>query len=87
MSGENRTPTRQFVEVGVAHVSAESASDVADNLQSQLPERKLSTSEVDRRINAIVASLTTQLETLFQSVKELSEKCSNRSTERNVASK
>ena len=31
MSEENRTPTRQFVEIGDAHISADSASD-ANNL-------------------------------------------------------
>ena len=72
MSEGNRTPTRQFVEIGDAHVSAESASDVEDNLQSQLLERKLSSSEVDR-INAIYAPLATQLETLIQSLRELSK--------------
>ena len=70
-----------------AHISAESASDVEDNLQPQLPERKLSTSEVDRRINGIVAPLTIQLETLIQSIRELSESSSNRSTKGKVASK
>ena len=86
MSERNRTPARLFVEVGDAHASAESASDVEDKLQSQLLERKLSSSEVDRRMDAIIAPLTTQLETLIQSVKELSKRSSNRSTEGNVAS-
>ena len=86
MSEGNRTPTQQFVEVGDAHVSAESTNDVEDNLQSDLLERKLSSSQVDRRINSIVAPLATQLETLIQSVTELSERSSNRSTEGNVAS-
>ena len=86
MSEGSRTSTRQFVEIGDAHVSAESASDVEDNLQSQKLERKLWSSEVDRRINAIVAPLATQLETLIQSVKELSERSSNRLTEDNVTS-
>ena len=73
MSEENRIPTRQFVEVDDAHVSVESANDVEDNLQSQLLERKLSSSEVDRRINAIVVPLATQLETLIQSVRDLAK--------------
>ena len=38
-------------------------------------------SEVDKRINAIVAPLATQLELLIQLVKELSERSSTRSTE------
>ena len=61
MSERNRTPTQQFVEVGDAHISAESASDFEDNLQSQLLERRIFSSEVDRRINTIFASLVTQL--------------------------
>ena len=78
MSEGNRTPTRHFVEIGYAHVSAESANDVEDNLQSQILERKLSSNEVDERINAIVAALATQLEKLIQSVRELDEGSSNR---------
>ena len=87
MSEENRTLTRQFVEIGDAHNSVESASDAKDNLLSQLLERRLSWSEVDRKINAVVAPLATQLEALMQSVRELSERSSNRSTtEGNVLS-
>ena len=78
MSEGNRTPTRQFVEIGDAHVSAESAIDVEDNMQSQLLERKKSWSEVDTRI---VAPLATQIKILIKSVRELSERSSNRSTE------
>ena len=86
MSEENRTPTRQFVENGYTHKSAESAADVADNLQSQALERRLSSIEVDGGINAMVAPLATQLETLVQSVRELIQRSSNPSTEGNVAS-
>ena len=86
MSKENKTPTRQFVEVGDAHNSGESASEIEENLQSQLIDRRFSSSEVDRRINGIVAPLGTPLETLIQSVKELSERSSNRATEGNAAS-
>ena len=86
MSEENRTRTRQFVEVGDAHVSAESASDAEDDLQFQLLDRMLSSSEVYRRINTIIAPLATQLETLIQSVMDLSERNSNRSTEGNLTS-
>ena len=80
MSEENRTSTRQFVEIGDAPNSIEPASDAEGNLQSQLLERRLSSSEVERRINAKVAPLATQLETLIQSVRELSERSSNRSS-------
>ena len=80
------TPTQQFVEIGELHFSAESCSDAEDNLQPQLLDRKLSSSEVDRRIDAMVAPLFTQQETLIQSVRKLSERSSNRSTEGNVAS-
>ena len=34
MSEENKRPTRQFVLISDAHVSAESRSDDEDNLQS-----------------------------------------------------
>ena len=86
MYEENTTPNRQFVKIGDARNSVESVSDVEDNLQSQSPERRICSSEVDRRINAIAAPLATQLETLIQSVRERSEGSSNRSTEANVAS-
>ena len=86
MLEENRTPTRQFVEVGDVHPSGQSASEGEDNLQSQLLDRRMSSSEVDRIINAIGATLATQLETLIQSLGELSEKSSNRSTEGNAIS-
>ena len=87
MSGENRTPTRQFDEVGDVHHSGESASERENNLQSQLLDRRMFffSNEVERRINAIVAPLATQLETLTQPVRELSERSSNHSTEWNTA--
>ena len=87
MSEANRTTTWQFVEIGDTHVSTESASDVEDNLQSQLLDWKLGSSEVGRRNNAIVAPQATPLETLIQSVRELCEKSSNRSIEGNVGSR
>ena len=43
-------------------------------------------SEIDRRINAIVGFLVTQIETFIQLVRELSQRSSNRSTEGNKAS-
>ena len=81
MAEASRTPTRQFVKIGDADVSAESGSDAEDNLQPQILGRRR---EVDSKINAIVAPLTTQLEKLIQPVRELSERSYNRSTERIV---
>ena len=49
-------------------------------------DRRMSSSEVNRRINAIVAPLATHLQMLIQSVKDFSEGCSSRSTEKNAAS-
>ena len=86
MSEENRTTTRQFLAVGDAHVSAESTTDAEDNLQSQLLDRMLSSSEVYIRINTIVAPLATQLETLIHSIMDLSESNSKRSTDKNRTS-
>ena len=86
MSERNRTPTRSFIEVGNVHHSGESADEGEDNLQLQLLDRKMSSGEVDGRINAIVAPLATQFATLIQSVKELSERNSNHPTERNAES-
>ena len=46
----------------------------------------MSSTEVDRNINAIIAPLATQFETLVQSVREISEGSLNCSTEGNVSS-
>ena len=86
MSEGNRTTTRQFVEIGDTHVSAESAIDFEDNLLCPLLDRNLSASGVDGTINAIVALLSTQIETLIRSVRELGERSPNQSIERNLAS-
>ena len=86
MSEETRTPKRPFIEVRDVHHSGESASEREDNLQSQLLDSRMSSSEVHRRINAIFAPLATQLKTLILSVTELIEKNSSRLTEGNAAS-
>ena len=86
MFEENRTPTKQLVEVGDVHYSGKSAIEGEDNLQSQLLDRKMFSNEVDRRINATVTLLATQLKPLIQSVRELRERSSNRSIEGNEAS-
>ena len=62
MSEENRTPTRELVEIGDVHFFGESASERESKLQSQLLDGRMSSSEVHGRINATV-SLATQLET------------------------
>ena len=85
MSEENRTPTRQSVNVGEAHPSSECVSEREGSLQSFLLERRTSSSEVDKNIDAMVALLATQSEMLIQSVREFSERRLNRSTERNAA--
>ena len=86
MSEVNRTPTKQFVEIGDNHHSGESVSDGEENLRSQLLDRTITSSQVDRRINAIVAPLSTGLEMLIQSVRVLRVKDSTRSTEGNATS-
>ena len=74
MSEENRTPSRPFVEISDVYHSGESASEGEDNLHSQLLNRRLSSSGVDRKINAIIYPLATQLEMLIQSVSLFNEK-------------
>ena len=86
MSEGNKTLNRQFVQIDDVHASVGSASNGEDNLQFQLFERKLSSSDIDGRIIAIFAPLATHAEKLTQSVKELSESNSNRTSEGNVAS-
>ena len=63
LSEGNRPPTRQFVKVGDVQLA-----------RSQLLDLRMSSSEVKKRINAISAPLTSQLEMIIQSVRELSEK-------------
>ena len=55
MSEENTTPTRKFAEVSDVHHLREPRSEWSYNLQSQLLDRRISSSEVDMRIKAIVA--------------------------------
>ena len=86
MSDENRKPTRQYVELFDAHNSGESGSVVDKSLRSQLLDLKITSSEIDRRMNPIVALLFTQLKMMIQSTNELNERTSTRSTEKNVAS-
>ena len=86
MSEGNRTPTGRFVEVNDVHRSGESASEGEDNLRVQLLDRRMSSCEFDRKINAIIAPLSTQLEKLIQSVSELCERNLTHLTEGNAAS-
>ena len=86
MSEENRTLTSQFVELGDVHHLGESGSDGEEILRSQLLDRRMASSEIGRKMNVIVAPLSTQLEALIQSVRELNERNSTRWTEGNVTS-
>ena len=75
-----------FVEVGDAYNPGESASDGEKNLQSKLLHSGMASIELEGRINGILAPLSTQQETLIQSVMELNEGSSTRSTEKSIAS-
>ena len=57
ISEESRTLSRQFVELGGVNHSGESGSDGEENLPAQLLDRGMTSSEIDRSINAIVAPL------------------------------
>ena len=74
MSEENRSPTRQFVELGDAYHSGESARDGEKNMRSELLDRRMTSSEIGGRINAIFAPLSAQLELLIQSVRKFTER-------------
>ena len=54
---------------------------------SPLIDHMMTSSDADSRITATVAPLFLKLEAVIQSVKELSERTLNRSTERNLTSK
>ena len=75
-----------MVEVDDLQHSGESASEGVEILQLQLLDRGMSSSKVDRKINAIVAHLTTPLETLIQSMRDFNESSSNHSTDENSSS-
>ena len=85
MFGINRTSSGQVLDLGVIHHSGESGGDEEENLLSQLFCRRTTSSEVDRKINSIVAPLSTQLGALILSMKEPNERNSTSSTEGNVA--
>ena len=80
---ENRTPIRQFGEIGDAHHSGESASDGKENLRSLLLNRNMTSNERDRKLSAIFAPPSTQLEALTQSMRELTGKNSIHPTDGN----
>ena len=85
MSEENKAPTRQLVRVGDVHHTSETASE-GEKLQSKLLDCRLSSIEVDTRVNASAAPLSKQMERLNQSLGEVRERSSTCSTERNIAS-
>ena len=58
MSAESRMPT-QLVKRGDAHNSGESAGDGEENMRPRLLDRRLTSTDIDLRINAIVAPLST----------------------------
>ena len=84
LSEKNRTLITQVFEVGDVHQSVESASDNEENLRSTLLDLRMTSSGIGRRINTIVARPSTQLETLIQSVRELNEGNSTRSTKGSI---
>ena len=86
MSEENRRPTRQFVEHGHTLHAGEAGSVGEENLWSQLLDRRMSSNETNRIINAIVAPPSSQLETLILSARDLNERSSICWTEGNVMS-
>ena len=57
----NRTLQRPFVELGDSNYSGE----------SQLKDRWMSSTDIDRRISAIVAHLSSQIDALIQSINSL----------------
>ena len=81
MSEEMKTPTRLFFELGDAYISNDSVSDGEEKFQSQLLDHRMTSSEVDKRINGIVALLSNWFKMLIQSLRELNERSSTRSTE------
>ena len=86
MTEQNLAPNELLVELGDAHRSIELGSGGERNLQSQLLDRRMTSNETVRKINAVVAPLSTQSEALIQSVMELTERSFIRSTDGNQMS-
>ena len=66
--------------------TAASAGEGGDNLQWHLFDWRMFSSEDNWKINAVVAPLAPQPETLIRSVRELSKRSWNHSTDENMAS-
>ena len=81
MLEEYRTPTRKFVEGGDVHHSGELSND-----GKKICNQSFLTVEWQQAENAIAAPLCTLSEILLQSVTELGERSSARSTEENESS-
>ena len=62
------------------------ASEEEQNMRSLLLDHRIISSEKDRRINAIISPLFSQLEMLIQALRGLSKRNLTLSTERNIAS-
>ena len=69
-----RTSIRRFTELGDASCLGESVSEGGSNPWSQLINRKMTLTVVDRRITAIVSPLSSEIEALIKPVKEFSER-------------
>ena len=61
MSEEKQRPTKKFVKLFDTYHFGESGND-GKKLWLQLLDRKITSNEVDRKINTIVSPLSTQLE-------------------------
>ena len=81
----NRTSIRQLNKLRHASCLAESVNDVENNPCSQLIENGVTSTNGDRRINAVVEPLLSQIEALIKSAKELSGRRSARSCKGNSA--
>ena len=70
MSQENWTPTKQSLSF-VLPINLVNGLAMGRNLPSQQLDCRIISNEVDRRINTVIAPLSTELEMLIQSVSNL----------------
>ena len=74
MSEKHCTPLKRFVEVDDTQHSGNLGTVGAKNIRLQLIDQEMTSFDVGRSINAIVAPLSWQLEALIQSKRKLTEK-------------
>ena len=86
MAELDTTSIRRFVDLKDASFSGKSDSDPDKNSRSQLVVKRITSTDVERKINARVAAVSSQIETSMRFVRELSGRRLAHSRQSSVAS-